>query len=115
MYGTKSRVAWDNILKGLEARVASPRVFVVHRLDKATTGLILLAKTPRHAATLIKQFQSRDVQKVYLAVTTGAREIGSTGIVTQALRVGDTRVERCDPSDPREESTFRLGKDPATV
>lgn len=44
---------------------------LVHRLDKETTGCLLLAKTPRAHMALQKQFQDRTVQKTYLAIVHG--------------------------------------------
>lgn len=45
---------------------------VVHRLDKDTSGLILLAKNDRALQWLQNQFRSRKVKKVYLALVDGA-------------------------------------------
>jgi 23S rRNA pseudouridine1911/1915/1917 synthase len=45
---------------------------VVHRLDKDTTGLILLAKNDTAHQWLQDQFSSRQVEKVYLALVDGA-------------------------------------------
>lgn len=47
------------------------KVGLVHRLDKATSGLILVAKTPMVLDFLSKQFASRSVQKYYLALVRG--------------------------------------------
>ena len=44
---------------------------IVHRLDKDTSGLIVVAKTKLSADSLIKQFKSRNVKKVYLALCIG--------------------------------------------
>ena len=44
---------------------------IVHRLDKDTSGLIIVAKTKLSADSLIKQFKSRKVKKVYLALCIG--------------------------------------------
>ena len=41
----------------------------VHRLDKATSGLWLLARTPAAAAELSEQFARRDCEKYYLALS----------------------------------------------
>lgn len=41
----------------------------VHRLDKITSGLWLLAKTPKAAAELSEQFAQRSVEKFYLALS----------------------------------------------
>ncbi len=44
---------------------------IVHRLDKDTSGLIVVAKNERAHAHLAEQFKSREVGKVYLALVTG--------------------------------------------
>jgi 23S rRNA pseudouridine1911/1915/1917 synthase len=44
---------------------------IVHRLDKDTSGLLLVAKTPQAQARLSQQFQSRSVVKRYLALLDG--------------------------------------------
>ncbi len=43
----------------------------VHRLDKVTSGCLLLAKTSNAASLLSQQFQNQEVQKKYLAIVTG--------------------------------------------
>ncbi len=45
---------------------------IIHRLDKDTTGLILVAKTDEIAVELIEQFKTRKVKKVYLAFCYGS-------------------------------------------
>jgi len=44
---------------------------IVHRLDRETSGAILIAKTPEAHALLKKQFQDREVSKKYLAFVWG--------------------------------------------
>ncbi|MDD4627909.1 MAG: RluA family pseudouridine synthase [Candidatus Peribacteraceae bacterium] len=44
---------------------------LVHRLDRETTGCLLLAKTPQTHAELQRQFKSRTVRKTYLAIVAG--------------------------------------------
>lgn len=46
-------------------------LFSVHRLDKVTSGLILFAKSSAAAAVLSELFASRQIQKFYLALSTG--------------------------------------------
>ena len=43
---------------------------VPHRLDRAVSGVLLLATTPRAARQLARQFERREVRKTYLAVVT---------------------------------------------
>ncbi len=44
---------------------------IVHRLDKDTSGLIVVAKTDHALASLQNQFQERTIKKVYLALARG--------------------------------------------
>lgn len=57
----------QNTQKGGEILV--PGVFVVHRIDRPATGVVLFAKTKEAAALLGKQFLERKVEKQYWAVT----------------------------------------------
>ncbi|MDY0374200.1 MAG: RluA family pseudouridine synthase [Desulfobacterium sp.] len=50
---------------------APPRSGIVHRLDKDTSGAILVAKTKRSYEFLQKEFKHRRVRKLYLALVTG--------------------------------------------
>jgi len=45
---------------------------IVHRLDKDTTGVILVAKDPKTQEALSSQFHDRNVEKIYRAVVEGA-------------------------------------------
>ncbi|MCX6128892.1 MAG: pseudouridine synthase [Proteobacteria bacterium] len=47
------------------------RVYPVHRLDRATSGVLLLAKTSAAAAYLGRQFSAHSLEKKYLAVLRG--------------------------------------------
>ncbi len=49
-----------------------PRLRIVHRLDKETSGLIVLARTPLAESVLGKQFRSHTVIRRYLAIVPGA-------------------------------------------
>lgn len=57
---------------------------LVHRLDKATTGVLVFALNRESAAALTKQFASRDAQKTYLAVVSGAT-LEAEGVLDFAL------------------------------
>jgi 23S rRNA pseudouridine1911/1915/1917 synthase len=45
---------------------------IVHRLDKDTSGVLVVAKTERAYLNLVRQFQEREVRKEYLALVFGA-------------------------------------------
>ena len=65
---------------------------LVHRLDRDTTGLLLIAKTAVALAALRDQFRARTVDKRYLAITLGAPD-PPAGMI-------DAPIGR-DPADPR--------------
>ena len=62
----------DGGVPGLVTRVSdalSMNVFPVHRLDKVTSGLVLLAKTEQANRELSRAFAERRVDKTYLAIS----------------------------------------------
>jgi 23S rRNA pseudouridine955/2504/2580 synthase len=72
---------------------------LVHRLDRDTTGLMLLARTPGTAGKLAALFRGRDIQKTYWAVVAG-RPVPVEGRIDLPLkRVGGSRGERTAPAD----------------
>jgi 23S rRNA pseudouridine1911/1915/1917 synthase len=62
-------LGYDTHLEGIGGE---ERPGVVHRLDKETSGLILLAKNERAHGWLQDQFRLRKVEKIYLALVDGA-------------------------------------------
>ncbi|KAH9837638.1 pseudouridine synthase [Rhodofomes roseus] len=48
--------------------------YVVHRLDRETTGALLYATTSRQAATISLQFSQRTIRKTYLAIVRGGAD-----------------------------------------
>lgn len=55
-----------------------PRAGIVHRLDKDTSGLLVIAKNLASHHSLIKQLQQREVQRVYQAIANGLIISGAT-------------------------------------
>lgn len=55
-----------------------PRAGIVHRLDKDTTGLMVVAKTLQSHASLVSQLQARTVSREYEAVIVGVLTAGGT-------------------------------------
>ena len=53
---------------------------IVHRLDKNTSGVMLVAKTDRAHFKLARQFEQREVAKEYLAIVYGVMEFDSDAI-----------------------------------
>lgn len=63
-----------NILRWLRPEIITPgaeRPGIVHRLDKDTSGLIVVAKNERARLSLLQQWQRRDVHKEYTALVVG--------------------------------------------
>jgi RluA family pseudouridine synthase len=48
--------------------------YLVHRIDRETSGLLVIAKTPAAAASLVAQWERREVSKQYLAIVKGRVE-----------------------------------------
>ncbi|SEL45184.1 23S rRNA pseudouridine1911/1915/1917 synthase [Atopomonas hussainii] len=55
-----------------------PRAGIVHRLDKDTTGLMVVAKTVEAQNVLVRQLQARTVSRLYEAVVLGVITAGGT-------------------------------------
>jgi len=68
--GTKTHNHLDRLLDGL-ADDAGSRPKLVHRLDKDTSGALLVAKTARSAGHFAKSFSGRTARKVYWALVVG--------------------------------------------
>ncbi len=73
------------------------RAGIVHRLDRATSGVMICAKTPEALSWLQKQFSERKVKKTYVAVVKGK--------LSETEAVIDMPIER----NPRKPQTFRVG------
>ncbi len=79
---------------------------IVHRLDKDTSGLIVVAKTQEVLALLSKQFSNRSVNRRYLAlVLSGPRKKGEIDLSDQGTI--DTLIGR----DPNNRFYFRVSED----
>ncbi|MBS3951633.1 MAG: 23S rRNA pseudouridine(1911/1915/1917) synthase RluD [Methylomicrobium sp.] len=55
-----------------------PRAGLVHRIDKETSGLLMVAKTLPAHTSLVRQLQEREINREYLAVTKGRMIAGGT-------------------------------------
>jgi 23S rRNA pseudouridine1911/1915/1917 synthase len=69
----------QNALLGLDGRLALvPRAGLVHRLDKDTSGLLVVARTPEVHTALVAALAARQISRQYLAVCTGVMTGGGT-------------------------------------
>ena len=69
--GQPDRTLLNALLAHAPALAAVPRGGIVHRLDKDTSGLLVVAKTVSAQAELVKQLADRSMRRVYLAVVQG--------------------------------------------
>ncbi len=75
---------------------------IVHRLDRMTSGVLLVAKNDRAHRTLAQQFQSRKVRKVYWALVEGdSTKPAAQGCSVEVDGVRWTRLEMPISRDPR--------------
>jgi 23S rRNA pseudouridine955/2504/2580 synthase len=70
--GTKTKNHLDRLLDGLADERGRPKL--VHRLDKDTSGALLVARTARAAGHFAKAFSGRTARKVYWALVVGVPE-----------------------------------------
>ena len=74
--GTKEHV--DGLLDAFTPKNSNgdgPRPRLVHRLDKDTSGVLLIARTPGSAAFFSKRFSGRSARKIYWALVAGVPDI----------------------------------------
>ena len=71
----------------------NPAHVLAHRLDKETTGCLLLAKTPEAHIALQAQFADRSVQKTYLAIVAGVPDPAAATIDAPIGRSPNARTK----------------------
>ena len=67
-----------------EAEVSTVRPGIVHRLDKGTSGVLVVARTPSARDSLIEQLHDHQVERQYTALVWGSVEAGS-GLIDAPL------------------------------
>jgi 23S rRNA pseudouridine955/2504/2580 synthase len=82
--GSKTTKHVDGLLDAFVEDERTPRPRLVHRLDKDTSGVLLIARTPGSAASFSKRFASRSARKVYWALVVGKPQL-SEGVIDAAL------------------------------
>ena len=69
--GNRSGTLLNALLRHLPGLASLPRAGIVHRLDKDTSGLMVVAKTLAAQTDLVRQLQARTVTREYLALAHG--------------------------------------------
>ncbi len=73
--GSKTNKHVDGLLDAFVEDDDTPRPRLVHRLDKDTSGVLLIARTPGSAASYSKRFSGRSARKVYWALIVGVPDV----------------------------------------
>jgi len=96
----RQRTAYRMLRDYVAAEPGRQRLFIVHRLDRETSGLLVFAKSDHVKRALQTQFEARSVERVYVAVVEG-RVAAATGTLRarvaedpRSLRVRTTRRGR---------------------
>ena len=80
----RTRISEDNVfVVQLLRDQLGQRVYPVHRLDRATSGVLIFGKTPQAAGQLGEQVMDKSVEKKYLAIVRGWTE--ESGTIDYAL------------------------------
>lgn len=80
--GTKTHQHLDRLLDGLAGEGGRPKL--VHRLDKDTSGALLVARSARSAGHFAKAFSGRTARKVYWALVVGVPD-ADQGVIDAPL------------------------------
>jgi 23S rRNA pseudouridine955/2504/2580 synthase len=107
--GSKTHRHLDGMLDVLQFE-AKDRPRLVHRLDKDTSGLLLLARDRQTASQLAVLFQGREVEKTYWALVVGIPDHDSGVIDTRLAKRGGEGSERVESVDDGQaaETEYRI-------
>lgn len=76
--GNPDNTLMNALLYHCPALAQIPRAGMIHRLDKDTSGLLVIAKTLTAHTELVRQLQARTIQREYEAIVTGVLISGGT-------------------------------------
>ena len=83
MFDRAAKWAWEN---------GRTRALLVHRLDRETSGCLLIARNPEARDKLQAQFKNRSIERVYHAVVHGAPSAQSGTVTARIQETKDMRV-----------------------
>ncbi len=119
--GTKTTQHVDGLLDAF-VQDDEPRPRLVHRLDKDTSGVLLVARTPGSAAYFSKRFSGRSAKKIYWALVVGVPDIFEGTIEAPLAKQPGTGGEKMwvdeekgQPAKTRYRVVDRAGKSAAWV
>ena len=94
------------------AKQVGQKVYLVHRLDKDTSGLMIVAKTPQAAAKWTKLIATKEVKKEYIAVCAGSLKQKKGEITEDIIQHGQSKRAVTHYQVEKEWQVEREGEDP---
>ncbi len=92
----QERTAYAHLRRHLKAHNPRQKLYVVHRLDKSASGLLVFAKS-EHVQSLLKRLFSRhEIQRKYWAIVEGKMEMGSGTIRSYLAQDRSLRMHSTD-------------------
>jgi len=96
--GERDRTVYACLRAGLKERNPGGKIFVVHRLDKFASGILVFAKSERVQSLLKGIFQRHDIQRKYWAIVEGLVEKNQGTIQS---RLVENRMMRMHSTDDK--------------
>ena len=88
--GSNIKESIDHVIKNI-----SPEYKLVHRLDKDTSGLLIIAKNLNYAKIFGNLFKSQEIEKTYISICEGTPQLNES-IVNLNLKNKFNKVERTE-------------------
>ncbi len=106
--GSRTPSAWSMLAAALRSQRQG--CFVVHRIDRFTSGILLFAKTAANRDRLVRQFMAHTPERQYLAVVRGHPAPKQATLVHYFRRVGMAQKLRteADPGAARAELRYSV-------
>jgi len=98
----------DPVLPELLSRICK-EIYIVHRLDRETSGLIIYAKNAESHKILSQQFLDNKIEKIYLAFVDGQMDFDGTHLIDVPIFIepGKAKV-RIDPKGKDSKTKIRI-------
>lgn len=103
--GTNIKISISDILPSLSPN-SEEKPRIVHRLDKHTSGLLILAKTKEIAQLLMTRFQEKTIEKTYIALVVGK--------INKKSGILKSRLSKNSSGDYEKVSSSEYGKEAIT-